>query len=348
MHRIFELDSAVRPSWAPPSWHKEEDIFQGEIKKSSDIPQIACRVHLEDHPLKPGYVLGSNKCAKDIVAILPDKRVVIHTCSPQYAEFSNDRLFDLMMESFTKHNIPARLSFALTMNNLARVSYCFELDAANEFFAVGEKYKLYLNAINYHDKTSGARIFGSGERVVCHNTMMMALKGVKEALDFIFFHDKTGRKALENLPQLINAVQVNASIYSKLAEQMKNKTLNLQQAHAIALELLSKLNGKTEVSAQVINAAEEVAGLFQNGRGNTGDSLYSLWNGFSEYFTSGNGSGGEKVNKFKKMVSADYGVAADKKLAILTGFQKDDGDLLSDAQINQLIKSGEKLLHEYA
>lgn len=344
--QIKQFDSAARPSWSLPSWHKLERVVEGEITSVEQIKDIACRVYTEDFPLKEGYELGGTGCSRVVVADKGDKKVVIATASPEYRVFSNDRVLESVFSAFEKSGTPARLSFAVTMHNLARVNYCFELVNASEFFIGTEKHTLLLNFYNSHDATFGFRGFGSVTRGVCDNQCMLALKGPKEAFDFTFYHSKSGEAQLDNLPQMIEACQHHAAAYSKLAEQMKNKTITQVQARAIAMELLSKISGNS--SMRNFNAAEEIAHLAFNGMGNQGlENMYGFWNGVTQYFSSGDGSG-KTVTPFKKMVSSSFGTAAEKKKDILTMLQRPSGDFLSDMDIDLLAASGEKLLLEYA
>jgi hypothetical protein len=345
--RINEFDSAARPSWSKPSWHKLERVVEGEITSVDQIKEIACPVYTEDFPVKEGYSLAGTGCSKVVVADKGDRKIIISTASPEYRVFSNDRVLNSVFEAFRKTETPARLSFAVTMHNMARVNYCFELENASEFFIGTEKHTLLLNFYNSHDMAFGLRGFGSIVRGVCDNQCMLALKGPKEAFDFTFYHSKSGEAQLDNLPKMIEACQHHAAAYSKLADQMKNKTINQLQARAIAMSLLTRVSNGVS-SVRNYNASEEIADLAFNGLGNAGlDNMYGLWNGVTQYFSSGNGSG-KTVSPFKKMVSSSFGTAAEKKKEILTLLQRNDGDFLSDMDIDLLAASGERLLLEHA
>ncbi len=343
--QILELDSAYRPSSEPPSWHKQEDEVPGEITKKEQIPNVAIKIHAEPFPVPPGYKLGSNKIAKMIVADHPKGKVIIDTFSLQYRVFSNDEIVDKVWEAFAANNIPAKLAFALTMHNLAMVSYSFEIPGS-EFFAGARPHKMYAGFSSSHNGKQGLRGFGTVTNTVCANTHLMAMKGEKHGFDFTWWHDAASKKQFDNLPKLIEATQHHAQLYSKLAAQMANKTINQKQAHAIALQLLAK--DQKEVSAQAVNASEEIAVLFKTGIGNSGSNLFDFFNAVTQHYTRGNGSGGEKVSPYKKMISSEFGAASEKKVFVLRSLQRDNGDLLSDAELNSLVLAGDKLLHEYA
>lgn len=344
--QINEYDSAARPSWASESWHKQEDVIQGEITSADQIPHIACPVYTEDFPLRDGYFLSGKGNSKVVVAETKGKKIIVNTVSPEYKVFSNDRVLKSLFAAFEENETPAKLSFAVTMHNMARVNFCFQLENASEFFIGTDKHTIFLNFYNAHDGTFGFRGFGSLTRGVCDNQCMLALKGPKEAMDFTFFHSRSGDAQLDRLSEMIQACQHHAQAYSKLAEQMKNKAVNQVTARAIAMEILNRINEGPSI--RNFNAAEEIAHLAFNGKGNKGlDNMWGLWNGVTDYFSSGNGSG-KTVSKFKKMVSSSFGNAAEKKKEILLMLQRSSGDLISDSDIDAMADAGEKSLLEYA
>lgn len=342
-HKIREFDNAARPASSPPSWHKLEKVIPNEIKSPSDIPDIACRVYTEDNEI-PGYSVGRKGISKRIVADSDGKKVLINTVSDQYKVFSNDRLLELAVEAFEKNGIPASLSFAVTLDNLSKVCYSFNIPVPGEFFDT-DVHKLFVNVMNSHDGTAGCRAFGSATRPVCDNTIQLALAGAKHAFDYLFYHDSIGERMLEQLPNLIEVTLANAEQYAELRAQMKNAPINFTKAKAIALALLCK---KDKPSSRVVNDAEAVAQLFVSGKGNKGASVCDLLDGFTEYYTSGDGTGSERVSVFKKMYSSEFGTGAERKVQILNALQRTDGDFISDSELNALVSAGEKLLKEYA
>lgn len=350
-HEIQEFDTAFRPQSAKPSWHKLEKVIAGEIISPDQIPEVAFDVELQTFPLPPSYVMAGQNCSKMIVAKQPNRNIVIATASPEYKVFSNRDILERVFEAFAANNIPARLSFALTIRNCSMVSYSFEVENASEFFcgAGKDRHQTFVNFVSSHDKTSGLKGFGSATRTVCANTIQMALRGQKELFDFTFFHSQKGKDDFKNLPKLIEATQHHAQAFSQLAEQLGNIPINMHQAKVIALQILESesKSANEKVSVRNVNSAISIAELFKFGKGNSGQSMFDLLNGATEYYTSGNGSGGKTVSAMKKAYSADYGTAADKKVKFLQSFQQSNGDAISQNEIAALVKEGEALLKQY-
>lgn len=343
-HCIDTHDTAYRSSNMPASWHRLEEVVEGDITRIDQIPNVACPIVVEDYPLQPGYVLAGMNCSKQIVAVHPDKKVVLATCSPEYVPIGNDMIFEKVMETFEENEISANLSFAVTMNNMANVSYCFRLNNSAEFFVNGtDKHDLFFNVFAGNSGNHGVRMYGSTIRQVCMNTVQLAMRSDKHIMDATFYHGTKGLIDFKNLPKMVEATLHHATAYSKLAEQMANRPLTKTECKAIAAQMLAS---KTEISTQVYNQAEHIAFLFENGKGNKGENLWDAFNGTTEYFTSSDGSG-KTVTKFRKMVNSEYGNAAERKKDMLVNLQNTQGDLISDQEIDQLIKHGQFLLNQY-
>jgi len=343
-HCIDKHDTAYRSSNMPKSWHNLENVVEGDITTIDQIPNVACPIIIEDYPIQEGYVLAGNNCAKQIVAIHPDKKVVLATCSPEYVPIGNDVIFEKVMEAFAENEISANLSFAVTMNNMANVSYCFRLNDSKEFFVNGtDKHDLFFNVFAGNSGNHGVRMYGSTVRQVCMNTCELALRSNKYIMDATFYHSSKGLFDFRNLPNLVEATLHHATAYSKLAEQMQNRAMSKSECKAIAAQMLAS---KHELSTQVYNHVTSIGLLFEQGAGNKGETLFDGFNGITEHFTAGDGSG-KTVTKFRKMISADYGNAAEKKKEILLNLQNSQGELISDHEIDQLIKQGNILLNRY-
>lgn len=352
-HLILENDSAYRPANTPVSWHGLETPVDGEIISAAQIPGVAYDVTKEKLLTllnSPDYVLSGSNCSDVIVGSIPQedgttKKLIIATSSPEYHVISNRMIFEKAMEAFEKAGIPVSLSYALTMDNGKKVSYAFAIKGTEEFNTNnGDVTKLFIIVTGSHDKTMGVRLFGSMTRVVCNNTLQMALRGEKKGINHTFFHNAKGLIDFQHLPQLIDSIYSDSQKFVKLTEQMGNFALAQLDAFYLAIGFLAE--GKKEISTQVYNQAGGIAYLFKAGKGNHGRSFYDLLNGVTEFYTTGDGSG-KKVSLWAKAVSADYGNAASKKAEFLQTFQDETGNLVSEEQIFKMTNIGKTLAAAY-
>lgn len=339
--QIEKVDGAYRPESEAPSWHQLEDVVPGKITKKDQIPRVAYPVGIEPYPEEEGYIITNSAATHRIVGYSPDGKLVLGSCSNSYVPFGNDMLFDKMFEAFSANNIPAELVFALTMKSGRLASYSFYIPGWSEFMAGGRQHKTFACCSTSHDKTQPAVAFGTAVNVLCANTHNMAMKGRKEGFSFKFFHDKSGKKDFQELPKMLEAVQASAALFSKLADQMAGKTINLQQAKAIAMEILCR---KEEPSTQLGNKVEALGDLFVKGIGNNGDDLDDLFNAVTQYYTHGEGVGA-KVSVEKKVSSSEFGTGARIKADFLTAFQNKDGELISDTVLDAIIAAGQRKLN---
>lgn len=337
-HNIQELDIAIRAKNTPVSWHKLEREAEND-----DFSEIAIPYTKEILPLPDGYVYANGNCNHAIVAHKNDNtKVIICSTSSEYKVVGNDVIMETVQKAFDTHGIPAKLNFALTMGNLSKVALTYTVENMSEFFAGGDEHKHFLTFVGGHDKTIGIKGFGTATRSVCANTLSLALKGVKNFIDFNFYHNKTGVENFAKLPQWIEASLLHAQEYSKFAEQLGNVALTLEQAKCIALQMMSN---QDIPSTQIVNRSEGIADLFKNGKGNNGENAWDLVCGITEFFTSGVGSG--KKITMKKVISSDYGTAAQTKVDLINGLRSDNGDIISQAEIDVLVRQGERLLMDY-
>jgi hypothetical protein len=121
-----------------------------------------------------------------------------------------------------------------------------------------------------------------------------------------------------------------------------NITINTTQAKMIALDMLSDDGA---VTSQKFNAAENISHLFAKGLGNSGNNLWDFVGGITEYYTRGDGSG--KKISMKKVISAEHGKAAEKKVELVNNFRTMDGEIISYADIHAMVQNGERLYKAY-
>jgi hypothetical protein len=337
-HLIKEHDTALRLAGTEKSWH-------GLERETESFEELAYKYEKRILPLPEGYQYASGNCNYSIVAHKDDDtKLVIATASESYVVRGNDEIMETLDAAFAKHGIPAKMVFGLTMGNLSKLALNYTVENMGEFFAGGDEHKLFLSVISGHDKVLGTRFIGTGTRVVCANTAEMALKGTKHIVNTNFYHNASGQNDFKNLPELLEATLAHAKEYSEFAEQLGNVAITLEQAKMIALQMLHNQQ-KENVSTIIVNRATEIANLFKNGLGNKGENLWNFTNGITEYFTRGDGSG--KKTNMKKVISADYGTAMQTKMKMINALRTDNGDLISQQEIANMVTEGEAMLRNY-
>jgi hypothetical protein len=335
---IQEYDLAFRLKGTPVSWH-------GKETETEVFDALAIKYEKEELLLPSGYIYANSNCKYNIVAKRDEGvNLVIATASDGYVVRGNDEIMEKIQSAFDKHGIPAKLVFGLTMGNLSKLALTYTVENMEEFFAGGQEHKMFLCVVSGHDKVLGTRFFGTGTKIVCQNTMEMSLKGTKHFVNMNFFHNKNGQKEFDNLPQLLESTLAHSQEYSEFAEQLGNVAITIQQAKAIALQMMAS-EEKSVISTQLVNRSEEIANLFKNGLGNKGENLWDFVGGTTEFFTRGDGSG--KTTNMKKVVSADYGTAMQTKMKMINALRTDSGDLISQQEIANMVTEGEAMLRNY-
>jgi hypothetical protein len=81
----------------------------------------------------------------------------------------------------------------------------------------------------------------------------------------------------------------------------------------------------------------EIVSLAWNGAGNRGGNMFFLGQGATEFWTRGNGTGGENKDLGRKAYSADFGLGMDNKCKFLAA-------LTNPVQRDKFIKRGDVVL----
>jgi hypothetical protein len=258
-----------------------------------------------------------------------------------YEVITNREVYEMAKESF--ESLGCKLVTAGTLGNLAK--FFLSIDIGEKGFKAknGDAFENYLNFITSHDGTYALECYDSSIRIVCMNTFRWSRETAGE-IGVKMYHTKNVSRQMEKLPEYLSALVNNRR---QLMEGM-NYLLDIEcsptQASYLAAgyfhqPLPSLENPKTELTTTAFNRANAVRDLSIVGKGNSGKTLYDVFNGFTEYFTSGDGAGGSKASSGKRQSVARFGMAADHKDAFL-------GLLLNSGRVEETMAKGEKLYRD--
>lgn len=136
----------------------------------------------------------------------------------------------------------------------------------------------YLLLYNSHDGSSAIRCRFTPIRVVCQNTLHLALKG--SANEVCIRHTVNAEAKLQQAHQLLNVVKRNIDTASQLFNKLADIEVDREQVQNYLLELYPNSAIKNSRSENIRN---EINKLFINGKGNRGKTAWDLYNGVIEY-----------------------------------------------------------------
>lgn len=237
-----------------------------------------------------------------------------------------------------------------------------ELIDKEQFIVGGEAFGLNFNLVDYRNKLGKLTLGTSQTRVVCNNTStlfnhevmaMMDRFGMKKAkaglvkdrnaITGMAKHTKNFRANVEAIKRDLPIALASQEAFARAYGAMQKEKVSKEQIRKLIFGLMCK---ETEIdlakgailSTRAINAAASIIELAEKGKGNNGSTVADVWNGITEYYTTGNGSGNpERVDQFKRFVNSEYATGARIKRESLLS-------LTSDEELDSLADMGEKLL----
>lgn len=271
----------------------------------------------------------------------PD-RLVLHVPKASYQIIQNEEAFDTVHRVFGD---AVKIVTAGTLRGCKVFFVSLDIGEVEYTGPRGDKWMQYLDVITSHDGTIGTRIYDSGTRIVCMNTLIMSLAN-KGNLDFTVYHSKNAQENLQKVSADLSAVFESRSEFFNTLGYFDTVSMSDDDARHLASFFLStwKLpEGETpsEISTQVFNKADEVAMLFKTGDGNRGANAYDFFNAITQVYTWGSGTG-RNAQKTEKFLASRDGTPAQIKEAAVNFLNRPVESLQADMEI------GAKLYKEKA
>jgi hypothetical protein len=206
--------------------------------------------------------------------------------------------------------VDAKITSIMTLEN--RKKFALSVNLGDDVMKVnGDEIHAHLNFVSSHDGTMNLKAYDSTIRIVCMNTLRWSLEAAGQ-VGFTIRHSKNAAIALDNLPELVNAILTGRIQFKEVMEYLNTCKVDSNEALAMAAGYFCLESGSPKLSTRSLNAATSIVDLFANGKGNNGKTLYDLANGATEYWTSGEGVG-RKANDLTKSYKSEFGMAADHK-----------------------------------
>ncbi len=296
---------------------------------------------LEENPLTGWKVLLADQRA-DGNGIFP-----LHVCKKGYAIHQNRKLFDAMIAAAKEVLGDANFEIA-TVGTLGAFSQFFvslAIKGGQSSFQVGkgDTYSLFFNLVSSHNSLVASQILLSAIRIVCMNTVQFSINDAeKGGTTSKFKHSKNSDELItsEQFAKNLTRWTEEKDKLQKLLKAIAAVPMNADGFRSFASGIFTR-EDSDELSTTSRNRVEDLATLFQKGRGNRGVNLGDGVNAFTEYFTSGRGVGGKDVKASKRIASANFGRGNEWKLEALR-VAADEKELVAT------MKRGERLYAEYS
>lgn len=291
-HRLDRLEKMITKETASPVFNK---IIEGKLQIEVDGEMV----ELEDYKALIADLRGLG---------MAENMVPLHVPKAGYKVISNEEIFDAAVEAIK--DVDAKITSIMTLEN--RKKFALSVNLGDDVMKVnGDEIHAHLNFVSSHDGTMNLKAYDSTIRIVCMNTLRWSLEAAGQ-VGFTIRHTKNAAIALENLPELVNAILTGRIQFKEVMEYLATCKVDSNEALAMAAGYFCLESGSPKLSTRSLNSATAIVDLFANGKGNNGKTLYDLANGATEYWTSGEGVG-RNANDIVKSYKSEFGMAADHK-----------------------------------
>lgn len=376
-HMIEKEDTVYVPSDAiwRETWHGLQTQVEGKIQlEGGNIPDVfhpigQCGMKPDLELTGEFAITGDNaiemeKSMKNWKLIYADLRtnpksnsiVPLHVPKEGYLIHQNRTLFDAMVKSAEKV-LGADGFEIVTVGTLGGFSQFFVSIAikGKDSFDMGKLangetdiWKQFFNLNSSHNGLIASNRMLSTIRIVCMNTVQASISDAENGgtIQSIKHTKSSGELITEaTFARDLEQWLTYSTKFQEALARLKSETLTLDQFRFFASGVftLEDGNGKVlsdKLSTNSYNRIDDLTALFQRGQGNAGQSKYDAINAFTEYFTSGAGTGNpDKVKLSKRIASANFGRANQWKLQALDM-------LLDEKAFKSTLKRGKTLLNE--
>lgn len=148
----------------------------------------------------------------------------------------------------------------------------------------GDEHRQYALLTNSHDGTGAMSCQWVTERVVCANTMAIALSGAKNRVGIR--HTQNWADKADEAKRIMGIGQKYFATVKEALESMGSKLLTPAQMADFA-KLLVPAQDEKDVSTRTTNIRNEIATLFERGDGNKGQTRWDALNAVTDYADHG-------------------------------------------------------------
>jgi len=317
-HQITKIDTVLRPAGSKyRTWHG----IDTEVHEPITLP-VARRYGVLPVVNKQAlYVAGSDDAVENFKALTAvDKngaKQTLDVVSDRYSIIQNEQVFRTMSESFKGTGLEYTLSCIGTLGGLKKFFISVAVGDDNGGFMVnGDKFYGNVNFVTSHDGGS-FHAHDSLTRIVCANTLRASMNGHKN-VDFKIRHKGDTAAKCADLSRYLSGVFTAREVFvenmGKLADQRVAGDDIRQIVGGYFVKEAFKRGEKLETGFKTrsLNMIDGITDLAISGRGNSGQSLYDVLNGATEFWTSGDGVG-RTASAGKKAYSSEFGNAAASK-----------------------------------
>ena len=318
-HEITNIDSVLVPEGNEyRAWHGLE-IPVGDRITLGDVREHGLHPRIVEGTVTAG-IGGKQVTLKDyksLVAITNRGAMhPLHISGNRYSIIQNEDVWRTMSTAFQGVDMDYKLTCVGTLCGLRRYFISVAIGDTNGFEVNGDRFHGNINFVTSHDGSLAFRAYDSLTRIVCNNTLNWSVAGNKN-LDFKVYHKGDATAHCDKLGDYLNAVLHGRVVFTEAMEALAAiQVADMDIEAVVGGYFLNKAHDRGEkleqFSTRTLNQVQGIATLARSGVGNSGRTMYDVFNGATQYYTSGDGVG-ITTTAGRKAFSSEFGTAADRK-----------------------------------
>lgn len=231
--------------------------------------------------------------------------LTLNVAKDSYEIIQNTRVFEAVVNSL--EGVDYEVTCIGTLDNWKRLFVSISLSQGQKYVINGDEFRMFLNIVTSHDGSLSLKFIDSTLRVVCQNTLNVALGEKRGRVNFTIKHTKGAEAKIERMEEAIDGLFQKRDEWYISAERLATIEMS---PHQMAGFIAGTEYTSPEVGTRVRNRGREIARLAERGAGNKGETAYDLLNGYTDYWTHQ----ANKSSKVSNFQSSDFGPAAQRKV----------------------------------
>lgn len=338
---ILENDVHLRIETEQPAWHRTEIPLKVEcLTRSQELLKVTDRV--VPRPIQYGIIKDGQKVwqrdNENKAYVRENSGLLMMYANKGYTHIQDEEIISAIMEGMEKAGQIAPLVYAGTLGNQKQGFFRFRTNNPNVIH--GRTFLPQFTFCTFKASQDVLHGFNHVVDTVCKNTINLAL--TQANFDLKKKQTKFARDTF--IPLIINTIEDQYKTTDQFMADMEvlgDIPMTSEQATRI-LAYYESANHKSLTKREynkVVNQEE----LFRQGIGNKGKTALDLYNGVTEFYSAGQGTGGKTVSIDQKWSSSEFGGGMSKKEKFFKLIHNDGGEI-TDTMLDVLADSGEAII----
>lgn len=254
-------------------WHKLGTVVSGTLTAQEAIKTA----HLDWLVQSEPFILQDGRTNKDYqVLSRTDNRAILAVMKQRYEIIQNAECFDFMDVLAGENQISYETAGALRGGKQVWMLAKYDGDLAIN----GDKHQQWLLLVTSHDGSYSLMLQWVTVRVVCANTLSIALNGASNQIKIR--HCKNWECKADEAKRVLGLTQDYFSKLQVNLNGLNEKPLTVDGMAKVARSLYPAQD-ETDVPTRTRNIRTELVTLFQRGQGNVGRSRWDALNAVTDY-----------------------------------------------------------------